>query len=138
MKKTLFISLLSVLVALSMSSCRTPSAGLVVESYPKTKITVNSKMCGQKLEVVQYAAAKRNGLLEAQITLQNTTSKDFACEYMYRWLDKNGMEITSAVSTWKQVSISSKQKLMLNAIAPSKDVEDFMIDIRFFRSSTRW
>lgn len=138
MKKTLCVSILSVLVALSMSSCRTPSAGVVVESYPKTKITINSKLCGQKIEVVQYAAAKRNDLLEAQITVQNTTSKDFQFEYMYRWLDKNGMEISSAVSTWKPASISAKQKQMLNSIAPSRDVEDFMLDIRFSRSSTRW
>ena len=82
--------------ALLTTGCRTPSAGVTVESYPHNKISVNSKLFGGWMTVTEIAAAKKNDLLQAQIAAQNTTTRDCQFEYRFRWLDKNGMEVLSS------------------------------------------
>jgi len=129
---------MAVALVVGGSACRTPSAGLVVESHPKTQITINSKIVGKRLQVVEYAAQKRNGLLQAQVTLQNSTQRDIPFEYQYRWMDADGMEVSTPMSTWIPVNIGGRQKLMLNAVAPTKEVADFMLEVRYVRPSTRW
>ena len=53
-------------------------------------------------------------------------------------MDKDGLEISTPLSVWLPISISGRQKQMLNAIATTKEVEDFMFEVRFVRPSTRW
>jgi uncharacterized protein YcfL len=135
-----FAWLLGVLLAgvVLAAGCRTPSAGITVESYPRNKISVNSKLFGGWMAVTEISTAKKNDLLQAQITAQNTTTRDCQFEYRFRWLDKNGMEINTTMSTWVQVSLSAKEKALMRGIAPSKDVEDFDFIVRFLRTSARW
>jgi uncharacterized protein YcfL len=136
--KRIVMLMAGVCVGAGMLGCRTPSAGIVVESYPKTKISVNSKVVGRYLDVVEYVATNRNGLLQAQVTVMNRTREDVQFEHRFRWLTGVGVEIHSGMSTWIPVNISSKEKMMLNAIAPNGEAEDFVWDIRFVRPSTRW
>ena len=137
--KHLFCVLSSfVLFSLLGTSCRTPSSGITVESYPSTKITVNSKIVGGMAQVMEYSAAKRNNLLQAQIQVQNITQKDCQFEHRFRWLNADGMEVGQGMSTWTPQSISAKEKVFLQAIAPNKEAEDFVFEIRFSRPSTRW
>ena len=124
--------------AVLTSGCRTPSAGVTVESYPHNKISVNSKLFGGWMTVTEIAAAKKNDLLQAQIAAQNTSTRDCQFEYRFRWLDKNGMEVSTPMSTWVQVSVSAKEKALMRGIAPNKEVEDFDFIVRFLRGSGRW
>lgn len=121
-----------------LTSCRTPSSGIVVESHPKTTITVNSTMVGRRIQVVDCNVAKRDNLLQAQITAQNITQKDVQFEYRYRWTNKEGQAVDSGMSTWIPISMSAMEKQLLSAIAPNKEAEDFIFEIRFSRPSTRW
>jgi uncharacterized protein YcfL len=90
------------------------------------------------MTVTEISAAKKNDLLQAQITAQNTTTRDCQFEYRFRWLDKNGMEVSTTMATWVQVGVSAKEKALMRGIAPSKDVEDFDFIVRFLRTSARW
>ena len=119
-------------------SCQTPSAPITVESYPHTQITVNSKVLGGWLEVVECTATNRNDLLQVMVTVQNKTQKDVQFEYRYRWLSGAGMEVGTPMSVWTPVSAAAREKTFLRAIAPSKEVADYVLDVRFYRSSTRW
>jgi len=123
---------------LGMAGCRSPSAGVTVESYPRNSITVNSKIFGGWFVVTEVAAAKKNDLLQAQITVQNSTKDDAQVEYRFRWLDKNGMEISTPNAIWTQSSVAAKEKTRFRGIAPSRDVEDFDLMVRFIRTSSRW
>ncbi|MBU4198751.1 MAG: YcfL family protein [Verrucomicrobia bacterium] len=124
--------------AVLTTGCRTPSAGVTVESYPHNKISVNSKLFGGWMTVTEISAAKKNDLLQAQITAQNTATRDCQFEYRFRWLDKNGMEVSTPMVTWVQVSVSAKEKALMRGIAPNKEVEDFDFIVRFLRTSARW
>lgn len=125
-------------VALS-PACRTPpSAGLMVESYPKNKITVNSRIVGGWLEVTEVVAAKRNDLLQAQVTALNTTRSDCQFEYRFEWRDKNGMDIPTGMTVFVPVSIAAREKKAMQALAPTKEAEDYVFVVRFRRPSLRW
>jgi uncharacterized protein YcfL len=138
MIRKMFISGAVVLMAGLLASCRTPSSGIVVESYPKTQIAVNSKVLGSRVQVQECNFGKRNELLQAQMRIQNVTQKDMQFEYRFRWVTKDGMEVASGMSTWLPVSIRAKETALINAIAPNKEVEDMIWDLRFVRPSTIW
>jgi len=138
MNKYIFLLGVMLVGVVLTTGCRSPSAGVTVESYPHNKISVNSKMFGGWMTVTEVAAAKKNDLLQAQIAAQNTTTRDCQFEYRFRWLDKNGMEVSTPMSMWVQVSVSAKEKALMRGIAPSKDVEDFDFIVRFLRTSARW
>ena len=127
-------------LALVLSGCRTPpSAGITVESYQKNSITVNSKILRGWLNVTEVTAARgENDLLVAQITAQNTTQKDCQFEYRFEWLDKNGLAINTLMTTWIPISVSGMEKARMRAVAPSKAAVDFVLIVRFRRSSERW
>lgn len=131
------LAILAVAIGLA-ASCRTPSSGVTVESYPSTKITLNSKLVSGRVQVVEYAAVKRNNKLQAQITVQNVVQRDVPFEYRFRWLNSDGMMLDSGLSTWVPISISAKEKSPINAIASSREADDFIFEVRFDRPSTRW
>ncbi len=138
MKNTGLILGILLLGAGLVAGCRTPSAGITVESYPHNKISVNSKLFGGWLTVTEMSTAKKNDLLQAQITAQNTTTRDCQYEYRFRWLDANGMEIPTAMAGWVQVSVSAKEKALMRGIAPNREAADFDFIVRFMRTSARW
>lgn len=114
------------------------SAGIMVESYPQTKIKVNSKIFGDHFRVVETAAAKGdNGLLRATVSVENLKG-DCQFQYHYRWLDKNGIEVRTGLGVWQPMSAGSREVKLLTGVAPAKNVEDFILDIRFSYGSTRW
>ena len=138
MMQRLLVAALGLGLAAGLASCRTPSSGVTVESYPSTKITLNSKLVSRRVQVVEYSAAKRNKKLQTQITLQSATQRDVQFEYRFRWTNADGMLLDSGLSTWVPVSISAKEKTPINAVASSKEAEDFIFEVRFSRPSTRW
>jgi uncharacterized protein YcfL len=113
-------------------------SGTVVATYPSTDITENSRLFAKWIRVKDYNAALRNGLLQAQINVLNNRQKDCHFEYRYRWINADGMEVAEGLSTWKVVSIGAKQTAFLQGVAPSKEAEDFVLDLRFVRPSWRY
>lgn len=134
------VLLLGLLVAFS-AGCRSgPSAaGLMMETYPSTRVKVNSLMFAGWFRVVNSALAKgENDLLRATITLENLRNSDCAIEYRFRWIDADGIEITSGMTTWISKSAGARETLLLTGIAPARSAEDFILDVRFVHHSTRW
>ena len=121
-----------------MSSCRSPTSGITVESYPHGIVTVNSKIVGGYCVVTGIDVDKRNGLLQAQVRAQNTSQDDLQMEYKFRWLDTKGMEVDTRTATWVPIGINAKGIVLLQGIAPSQDTKDFILDVRFRRPGLRW
>jgi uncharacterized protein YcfL len=130
-----------VMVILLASGCRRlrpSSAGIQVESYPHNRITVNSKMFGERFRVTECATAKTEaGRLQATVSLENSGG-DCQFQYRYRWLNKDGIEVKSGSSVWVPMSAGSKEVKLLSGVAPELSVEDYILDIRFSYGSTRW
>ena len=124
--------------AVLFSSCATTSSGTIVETYPRTQITEQSKLLDKKVQILQINNVWLHDLLQAQIKIQNVTRQDIQFEYMFTWFYKNGMKADSDSSIWIPISISAKDTAFLNAVAPSKDIKDYSLEIRFVRNSQRW
>jgi uncharacterized protein YcfL len=99
---------------------------------------VNSRILGGWLSVVEVNTAKKNDLLMGQVTAQNSTQKDCQFEYRFRWLDGDGMELTTTMTVWTPVSVAAMEKKMMQGIAPGRNAENFVFDVRFRRPSMRW
>jgi len=137
-RKNLLLNALCILAAIQFVSCRTPSAGVVVENFDSTTITVNSKVVGRKARVLKYNVETRNDLLLAQITIQNAAKDDLQFEYRFRWYDKDRIWLDVVEPLWIPVSISAKDQIPLNAIANNKTAHGFDFQIRYSLPSMRW
>jgi uncharacterized protein YcfL len=137
MIKYLALVIVPLLATGFVSGCMT-SAGTVVDSYPNTRVTANSKMLAKRLEVSEYNARKINELIQAQITVLNITRKNLQFEYRFEWKDKDGIIIDTPLTTWIPFSLAAKERSTLKAMAPSSKAEDFVLTVRFSWKSTRW
>lgn len=147
----------SLLTAVLLSGCSTPSAGLVIDSYvvngdgreavivkgedgQEEIYTANSylRRFDHRFDVVKVGKRPMNGLLQAQVALQNKTFKDLAIEYRFTWLDKDGMVIKTPLTTWMPVGASAKEKVYIKTLAPVREAVDFECSIRYRTQSPRW
>ncbi len=113
------------------------SAGLRVESYPQNKISMNARFFEGWFRVTSVSCARENELLRATVVAENLKS-DCQVEYRYRWLDKDGLEITTGMTAWTPKACGSRETLLLTGIAPTARAEDFILDLRFAYKSTRF
>ena len=134
MKKATMWCALAAATMVTGSGCRT-TAGIRVESYPITKIVVNSKALASYLQVAKVDKVERSGLWEAQITVESRKRKDFYVMYMFRWLREDGIQVTSGLSSWAPVKIRARDMEMIKAMAPSPEAQHFICDIKFLDSS---
>ena len=56
--------------------------------------------------------------------------KELAIEWKVQWLDANGIEIESAVSTWQKNAIASHDIKGIRNVAPSKEAVTMRVYIR--------
>lgn len=144
MKHAFRWALASILFASALagtSSCRAPltSAGERMESYPSSQIKVNSRLFGKWFTITDSAVVRgENGLLKITVSAENLKNKDAQFEFRFRWLDKDGIEVTSAGSLWTARSAAARERVLLTGIAPTRIVEDFILDLRFVHPGTRW
>ena len=157
MKKWLGIISGSLVTAALFSGCSTPSTGIVIDSYVisgdgREAVTVKSddgkeeiytassylRRFDRRFDVIQVGKRDVNGLIQAQVVLQNKTYKDLGIEYRFTWLDADGMVIKTPITTWMPVSASAKEKVYIKTVAPLKGATDFECSIRYRTQSPRW
>lgn len=68
-----------------------------------------------------------------QANVVNNTSDVVRMEYRVVWLDANGMELPSVLSTWCPISAAAREIVGLAATAPTPEAVDF----RFYVQSAR-
>lgn len=157
MKKLTGLVLGSLWMAAWLSGCSTPSTGIVIDSYvisgdgfeavtvktPEGQEEIYSsrsylRRFDHRFDVLEVGKRDRNGLIQAQVVLQNKTRKDLAIEYRFTWLDRDGMVIKTPLTTWMPLNASAKEKLYIKTVAPVKDATDFECSIRYRNQSPRW
>lgn len=136
-KRPIFLAL-GVLLLGGAVSCRSPdSGGITVESYPDKTVRVGSGVFGDWFVVRDVATGTRNRLLTVTVALENLHD-DCQFAYRYRWLDRDGLEIGSYIDVWEPRSTGKREKALLTGVAPTAQVEHYILDIRFPYKSTRW
>ena len=68
-----------------------------------------------------------------QANVANNTDGLVRMEYKVVWLDPNGTEIPSVVSTWQPMSAAARNVVGLTATAPSPEAVDFRLYVQSAR-----
>jgi hypothetical protein len=80
------------------------------------------------LVVDEIRAAKRNGLLNIQVSFRNTDTQTRAMRYRFRWLDAQGFDVGTE-EAWKPLVVHGQQTVRVQTVAPTPAATDFTVQI---------
>jgi uncharacterized protein YcfL len=78
------------------------------------------------LEVADLRIAQRNGLLNVQVEIKNTSNSNEQLYYRFKWLDSSGFSVWDD-EPWKPLLIYGKQKQLITTVAPTLQATDFRV-----------
>ncbi|MFY9398457.1 MAG: YcfL family protein [Desulfomonilia bacterium] len=73
--------------------------------------------------------------MEAQVMIENRSSRDVVFEYRFLWYDKSGFEV-STLSSWIPAGLSGKEARGFRSTAPGPDAVSFRCMVRNLRPIT--
>ena len=123
--KTLMFVLLAATAAV-LAGCGTPPP-------VDTRVTIAADVAGDI--VISDIRCPRNqaGFLTFQANVVNVRSGDRGVEWKVVWLDADGVEIDSLVSSWNKVMLAPNEIKGLKATAPRADAADARFYVRRLR-----
>ncbi len=123
--KTLMFVLLAATAAV-LAGCGTPPP-------VDTRVTIAADVAGDI--VISDIRCPRNqaGFLMFQANVVNVRSGDRGVEWKVVWLDADGSEIDSLVSSWNKVMLAPNEIKGLKATAPRADAADARFYVRRLR-----
>lgn len=80
------------------------------------------------VQVSQMMSARRDGLLQVQFELTNTTDSNQRIRYRFKWLDSSGFTVWDE-EPWKPVLVHGRQKTLQRVVAPTREASDFRIEL---------
>jgi uncharacterized protein YcfL len=80
------------------------------------------------VQVSQMMSARRDGLLQVQFELTNTTDSNQRVRYRFKWLDSSGFTVWDE-EPWKPVIVHGRQKTLHRVVAPTRQASDFRIEL---------
>ena len=124
-----FTTLLCVFACAALIGCMNQrTSGVMVE---KGRLFIEDPAFAANIEVVRDACVKTSeGFLHAQVTLKNTNSDDFRCQYRFEWRDKNGMMQSHQPTLWQPLVLHGQEVRDLDAVSIVQNTADFRLTIR--------
>ena len=114
-----------------MAGCISPPQNNLADNTPvDTRVTVAPNISGDVV-VTDVRCAKGNGLyLTFQANLANACNCALPVEWRVQWLDANGIEIDSVVSTWNDRMLQPYELCGLKSTAPTLAAADMRFYVR--------
>lgn len=109
--------------------------GCVATNIPPMdrRVTVAENL-GADVYVTDVRCAKgRSDHYTYQANVVNNTGSEIAVEWKVVWLDSDGIEIDSLVSTWSRMALGAKEIRGLKGVAPRPDAVDMRFYVRKMR-----
>ena len=95
-----------------------------------SRVTIAPNL-GQQLYVTDVRCAKGTSqYLTFQANVVNNTESELRVQWKVQWLDPDGMEIDSLVSSWNSVAIQPYEIKGLKGTAPRTDAADMRFYVR--------
>lgn len=95
-----------------------------------SRVTIAPNL-GSKLYVTDVRCAKgASDYLTFQANVVNNTGSELCVQWKVQWLDADGMEIDSAVSTWNDVAVQPFDIKGLKGTSPRVDAADMRFYVR--------
>lgn len=114
-----------------LSGCIAPAPNANASAAPvDARVTVAPDLEGD-ICITDARCAKGNGdFLTFQANVVNNCRSPLAVEWRVQWLDADGMEIESVVSTWNARMIQPHEICALKGTAPRPDAADMRFYVR--------
>ncbi len=87
------------------------------------------------LKVTDLRVVRRNGLINIQAEVTNTSSSNERLFYRFKWLDDAGFSVWDE-EPWKPVVIYGKQKHLITVVAPTPQATDFRLVLQSPNNTT--
>jgi len=120
------------LIMIILALGATAFAGCISSPVPPvdSRVTIAPNL-GNKLYVTDVRCAKGSSqYLTFQANVVNNTGSELRVQWKVLWLDPDGMEIDSSVSTWNSVAIQPYDIKGLKGTAPRADAGDMRFYVR--------
>lgn len=128
-----------ILATMGLSSCKHLEPAMRIEHHSPERLIRNKSLVERRLKIIEPTIKEKvNGILKVQITALSIVNEKTQFEYRFRWLNSKGMEVKTPLATWTQISVSAKEEVFMSGIAPTEEVENFVFEVRFPFTSTRW
>lgn len=114
-----------------VAGCISPPQNNLADNTPvDTRVTVAPDVSGDVV-VTDVRCVKGNGLyLTFQANLANACNCALPVEWRVQWLDANGVEIDSVVSTWNDRMLQPYELCGLKSTAPTLAAADMRFYVR--------
>lgn len=126
----LALALLSASAA-ALSGCIAPPQISAAGAAPAdTRVTVAPNLYGDVVVTDVRCVKGASGILTFQANVVNNCASPLAVEWRVQWLDQNGVEIDSLVSSWNARMLHPHDVCGLKGTAPGADAADMRIYVR--------
>lgn len=95
------------------------------------RVTLTPELDGDiMITDIRVAKTDSSDFKTVQMNVVNNCGKPYAVQWKVQWLDADGIEIDSVVSTWKARALQPYEICGLKATAPRPDAADLRIYVR--------
>jgi uncharacterized protein YcfL len=117
-------------LTLVFTGCSNKTPIMVVNVKPYSNIIFEADSVKDWFVVENAAAFDRDDkLTEIEIAGKNTATSTKTLTYKIDWYDKNGFVIKSILSTRKIASIEAGRNIVIHAVSPSENANEYKIRI---------
>lgn len=100
-----------------------------------TRVTVGPDLCYDVYVTDVRCTKGKSDFYTFQANLASRCSGDLPVEWKVQWLDADGIEIDSIVSTWNALMLQGFEIRALKGVAPRKDAADMRFYVRRARGN---
>lgn len=84
-----------------------------------------------RLVLVKEATLRTpEGFLKVSVSIENSSTRTYPCQYRFVWLNADDLETDAAKSQWTPVSLLGRQKLDLQRTSPTVDAAGYRLELR--------
>lgn len=115
---------------LALSGCAVNETATVTTSSAGEQsgvIVSNSGFLSANLRIADTKTGKAGDLMRVQATIENKSRNDASFQYKFKWLDKDGFEVSVGGRPWQPLTITAYESKAVQAVAPNASATTFQV-----------
>jgi uncharacterized protein YcfL len=116
-------------LATAIVGCSKHTAGLRVDGQSQ-KVMFTDNVMGSRLQIENIATTDVEGHARAIVTLASQYQGDQHIQYRFYWYDKDGLEVNSKLTAWKQKIVRGFETISISEVSINPNGKEFRVQIR--------
>lgn len=112
----------------TITDTRFVTDGYLKDRLALKKVNVSTTSDGFTRVQMEAVNVRTGGLAQAWSGL--TGENPYHVMYKFDWFDKNGMQVKSIVSNWKEITVIPGETVYIQCTAPTEQCKDFKISLK--------